>query len=53
MIEKTFHEFDGNRKTQTFAKSYFHIRHADDFAREIEQWPAAVAGIYLRAGLQI
>src|SRR5882724_2391186 len=53
MIEKIFHQFDRNRKTESLAKSDFHVCHADDFAREIEQRAAAVAGVDLRARLQI
>ena len=52
VVEKTFHEFHRDRKTETFAKRDFHVRHAHDFAGEVEQRAAAVAGIDLRAGLQ-
>ena len=53
MIEEAFHEFHGNGKAEAFAESDFHIGHADDFAGEIEERAAAVAGVDLRAGLQI
>src|ERR1041385_7231488 len=48
VIEKVFYDLDRDREAEAFAKSDFHIRDADDFAREIEQWPATVAGIDLR-----
>ncbi len=53
MVEKAFDEFHGDGKTQPFAKRNLHIGHAHDFACEIEERAAAVAGVDLGAGLQI
>src|ERR1039457_5427988 len=53
VVEKTFHQLDGNRKSEALAEGDLHVRHAHDFAGEIEERAAAVAGIDLRAGLQI
>src|ERR1035437_5352078 len=52
VVEEIFHQFDRNRKTQAFAKSDLHVRHAHDFAGEVEERAAAVARVDLRAGLQ-
>ena len=53
MVEKVFHQFHRDRKTKPFAEGDFHVGHADNFTGEIEERAAAVAGIDLRAGLQI
>jgi len=52
MVEEALDQFHGNRKGKTFAVGELHVRHTDDFAGEVEQGAAAVAGIDLRAGLQ-
>ena len=53
MVEKAFHQLHGNGKAQAFAEGDLHVGHAHDFAGEVEERAAAVAGIDLRAGLQI
>ena len=51
VVEKVFHEFNGDGEAESFTERDLHVRHADDFAGEIEQRAAAVARIDLRAGL--
>ena len=53
MIEEVAHHLGRDREAKTFTSGDLHVGDTDDFAEEIEQWPAAVAGIDLRGGLQI
>src|SRR5205085_4587502 len=53
VIEKELHGFDGNRETESLAKSDLHVRDPHDFAGKVKQRPTAVPGIDLRRGLQI
>ena len=53
MIQETFHQFNRNGKTQALAESDLHVGHPDNLAGKIEQWATAVAGVDLRARLQV
>ena len=53
MIEEILHGLDRNGEAETFPERDLHVGDADDFAAQVEQRPAAVAGVDLRGGLQI
>src|SRR5438045_956484 len=53
MVEEKFHAFDRDGETKALAGSDFHVCDSDHFPRQVEERPAAVAGIYLGGGLQV